>query len=76
VAYGSNVFNSIGYSKFVYTIDKPIVQWGHVTKNAFVLGVMTLFTLAKNNVEGRCVLLQVTAIQLHNYPSHRKTRSS
>lgn len=76
MAYGNDVFSSIGYNKFVYRIDKRILQWGHVTNNAFVLGVITLFTLVKDNMEGRCVLLQVTAIQLHNYPSHRKTRGS
>ena len=42
VGCGTNVFSSIGYSKFVYTIDKVIHKWGHVTQKAFILGVMTL----------------------------------
>jgi len=73
---GANVFSSIGYSKFVYTIDKVIHKWGHVTQKALLLGVMTLVTPVKDTVEGHCVLLPVTAIHLHNYPSYRKTRSS
>lgn len=76
MAYDTNVFRSVGYSKFVYTIVELVLQMGHVTKIAFVFGVMTLFTVVKDNMEGRCLLLEVTAIQLHNYPSHRKTHSS
>jgi len=76
VGCGANVFSSIGYSKFVYTIGKVIHKLGHVTQKAFLLGVMTLVILVKCTVEGRSVLLPVTAIQLHNYPSYRKTRSS
>ena len=70
------MFSSIGYSKFVYTIDKVIRKWGHVTQKALLVGVMTLVIPVKGTVEGRCVLLPVTAIQLHNYPSYRKTLSS
>lgn len=73
---GTNMFSSIGYSKFVYTIGKVIHKWGHVTQKAFLVGVMTLVVSFKGTDEGRCVLLPVTAIQFHNYPSYRKTRSS
>jgi len=76
VGCGTNVFSSIGHSKFVYTMDKVIHKWGHVTQKTFLLGVMTLVIPVKGTVEGRCLLLPVTAIQLHNYPSYRKTRSS
>jgi len=76
VGCGANVFSCIGYSKFVCTIDKVIHKWGHVIQKAFLLGVMTLVIPVKGSVEGRCVLLPVTAIHLHNYPSYRKTRSS
>ena len=72
----TSVFSSIGYSKCAYTIDKVIHKWGHVTQKAFLVGVMNPVIPVKGTVEGRCVLLPVTAIQLHNYASYRKTRSS
>ena len=35
VGCGTNVFSSIGYSKFVCTMDKVIHKWGHVTEGLF-----------------------------------------
>jgi hypothetical protein len=67
---------SIGYGKFVYTMDKVIRKWGHVTQKAFILGLMTLVIPVRAMLKDAVCCCQLQPFTWRNYASYRKTHSS